>query len=1372
MIRRLARPFVLLALAALPLAAQKAPGKIPVSGRVTGPDGAAVKDARVLLVPVPPAFEAGRIELSGRTFPEPAATVAAGADGAFRLAAEPGFWRVIVEAPGFMPLERPLFPLTEEIELPVARLRPDARLEVRVTGPGGTPLPGARVRVESEEGQQSRSPDTEWTMPRRVGTAGADGKAVLPKAAGEKLTVRVIAPGLAPAERKEVRGAAISLALAAGRPFRLLAQDAQGKPLAGVLARERGSRWYLAQADDAGLLALATGAGKLDLELVAEDGRTAVMTAKPSAKPATPGKHGETEPRAVRLPPLLSVAGKIVSAADGRPVAGAFVWTHHDAGAFTRTAADGTYRLTASAEPETMVQAAASGFFQAAGQLRSGPGRERRGPTLTLDPAARASGVVVDESGRGVAGAEIRAAFQDASHLRFQPGQTMGGGLARSGESGRFVLGNLVPGTAYSLRVSKPGFAPGQTDLPPREAGRTAPDLRIVLRTGRSAFGRVLDQKNSPIAGAQVTLRPAAPTDMMARLQESLFPAASFEGATDSAGRFELTHLPAGVYDLAVRGRGFAPLTVPALTIPEGNGSSDLGSILLAPGVALSGAVTDPQGRPLEGAEVWARSASEETGFMSVLMGDPGPPDAVTGADGAFRLEDRAAGESLSLSARLSGFGPSESPRIAVPVEAPVRIVLSPASRVSGRTLGPDEKPVPGARVMLMEMQEMNRGGRSSQMPGRFEQTVADEDGAFVFENVAPGSINLSAMAPRRQKAELQGLEVRAGQELANVDLVLAPAATIEGRVLSPMGRPIPGAEVVVQEAGERGMIGFARLRATADGDGIYLLDGVPPGPRTLAASAEGYRRTVRDLDVKAGENALDFDLETGLEISGRVVDDSGSPVAGARVSLYPSVPSPDMPQMLTGADGVFRFAGLTEGSFRLSANKAGYAGGRGEAVTLTDSSVTSLEIKLAPGGEITGHISGLPFDQLAKVRVFANWEGNAGRVDPEGNYRISNLRPGEWEVRAVVPDSALHAKGMVTLPPGAPEARLDLRFGGGFELRGFVTRNGSPLPGASVSLRHLGDRPALPLTASTDTGGVFVLRGLEAGDWEMEVTHASGKTRHEEKLEITGDREVRIDLRTASLAGRVLDASGAGPVPGAKVSLEGTDGQPVFLADTTSDSRGAFRLSEISEGAWTLRVAKDGYASAREDVRIDGTPIEDLEVRLQPTEGITVEARLANGRTPEQIRAVAFDANGRVVAQGSYPTGENGAARLGNVPAGSWQLLVESSDSAPVTISINSPGPVVPVVLPPPGQLQVRVPALEKDGVAATATLTGPNGAPLRLLGWEGLKSQWDVRSGILNLERLPPGSWRIAVQAADGRTWTGTASITPGQTAEVTLE
>ncbi|HKV08923.1 MAG TPA: hypothetical protein VJ725_12345, partial [Thermoanaerobaculia bacterium] len=119
-----------------------------------------------------------------------------------------------------------------------------------------------------------------------------------------------------------------------------------------------------------------------------------------------------------------------------------------------------------------------------------------------------------------------------------------------------------------------------------------------------------------------------------------------------------------------------------------------------------------------------------------------------------------------------------------------------------------------------------------------------------------------------------------------------------------------------------------------------------------------------------------------------------------------------------------------------------------------------------------------------------------------------------------------------------------------------------------------------------------------------------------------------------------------------------------------------------------------------------------------------------------------------------------------------SWQLVVASPESASATVAVTSPGPVVQVLLPAPGELRLKVPALEKSGATATATLTSAAGQPLRLLRWGGLRSQWDLRAGILNLDGVPTGAWKITVQTADGQTWTGTASVAPGQTAEVTLE
>ncbi|MFP5288035.1 MAG: carboxypeptidase regulatory-like domain-containing protein, partial [Thermoanaerobaculia bacterium] len=586
-------------------------------------------------------------------------------------------------------------------------------------------------------------------------------------------------------------------------------------------------------------------------------------------------------------------------------------------------------------------------------------------------------------------------------------------------------------------------------------------------------------------------------------------------------------------------------------------------------------------------------------------------------------------------------------------------------------------------------------------------------EGAFLFEGVSPGPVEVGADAPRHQPVTLQGLEVKAGQDLAGLEIVLAPGGVLEGHVLSPSGRPVPGAEVAVQEASQGAGFPFPRIQARADGEGRYVLDGVPPGPRTITASAEGFRRVARDLDVRPGDNVLDFRMETGYEVSGRVVDDAGAPVSGARLMLLAGFSFGDAPSAMSGPDGAFRIQGVPDGTFRLNARKEGYTSPTRETVTVAGSSVGGLEIKLTTGGAIVGRLSGLSFDELSRVRIEV--DGTLGRADSDGGYRIPGLPPGDYTVTASVPGTSRQTGGRVTLEPGASEARLDLRFGEGITLSGTVLRNGSPWPGAALSLVRP-DAPS-PRFAETDHQGGFLFGGLEAGVYEIEVVVSRGGINHKETPEITGDREVRIDLRTASISGRVVDAAGTGPVAGAKVTLVPAGGPPLGLpAEATTDSRGTFRLPEASEGTWIVQAVKEGYAPAERQVQVAGAPVDDLEIPLQATEGVVLEVLLFTGQPPDQIHAAVLDGNGRVVTRGTYPTGENGLVRLADVPAGSWELHVESDQSAAATVRVTSPGPAVRVVLPAGGGIRLKVPALAQGG-KATVTVTGAGGAPLRKL-------------------------------------------------------
>jgi uncharacterized GH25 family protein len=1358
-VQRALAPLVLAAVLCSPLCA----AKIPVTGRVVDPGGKAVAGVKVLLIPVPKTVESARLELAGKT-PEPVVTAATDALGAFQIAApDAGMWKVRIDARGFVPLAMPLAPLVDETDLGEVKMLADTGIKVTVTDPAGKPATGVRVRLVDTRREMGTGGG--WSVPVRLATTGADGTAVLPRATEESLSVKVGIAGLPVAERKNMRGAAITFRLAAGHVRHLQVRDARGKGVPGVIVWQ--DDWIAGKTSETGAVDLVLAdTGGTELRLAAEDGRSLDFRLKPATKPDADAPKASEMPDVATLPAAVALAGKVVSARDGRPLGGAVVWLTADPGMAVRTGADGTFSMPISPGP-TSIQAAASGFFQ----NRADAGGSHRSPSLALKPRLAVTGVVVDEAGKGLQGAGLTATLLPGKmSMTMDFSLYRSGGFTRSGPGGRFRIANLAAGTPYGVRIELPGFAPAQTDLPAREDGQPAPELRIVMRTGREAFGMVLDANHTAVAGARVRLRPQTGNDMGAQIREALKGATDhFEATSDAKGHFAVSHLPPGSFDLIVNAKGFAPLTVPGLAVPEGQGASDLGTVVLSPGAALEGKVVDAEGRPVEGAEVRATA-----GAMRALRRMPsrssGPADAYTAADGSFRLEDRAPGESVDLAVLHPNYGPGAAQGVAVPTAEPVRIVLQATSRVSGRALGKDGKALAGARVTLSEMISMNMGSRSMMRPGNWKGAVTDEDGGFSFSDVAPGGIEIRAEAVRHQAAELKGLETKPGQEMAGIELVLPAAASVEGRVVAPDGRPVPGAEVTVVSADSAMGFSFPDLFAQTDGDGRYVLDGVPPGPRTLEARAEGYRRGVRDLEVKEGDTTADFTLESGFVVSGRVVDDAGNPLASVQLMMIAGRGFTDVLSALSGPDGAFHFDGVQAGTFRLNAQKPGYAANpQGEIVTISTASVSGLEIKLGAGGSLTGKITGVDFSQLSRVRVVVNGR-RPGQLDADGIYRILNVPPGDYVVSASVPDTALHAEGRVTLEPGMAEAKVDLQFGKGFTLSGIVLRNGAPLAGAGVELSRKDTFSGHE--ASSDHQGAFQIGGLDAGTYELTV-RTTGGALHKETVEISGDREVRVDLHTASLAGRVTDAADSTPVAGAKLSLEPAEGKDDFPSSSAeTDSHGAFRLAEVADGAWRLRVSHDGYSPAVKNLRVDGADASDLEIPLSPTEGLTLEVVLPSGQAPERIRAGVLDTAGKLVASGFYPVGENGRVRLSNVPPGSWQIFVDSDFAAPGSVAATAPGPVVRVVLAPAGVVRVKVPALTQDETSATVGLTGSGGA-YRAFDFSGqVTSQFDLYRGAQTFTRIPGGTWQITAKAPDGRTFTGTAAVTPGGAVDVVLK
>lgn len=1344
---------------ALPLQALAA-APITVSGRVIGPKEQPIAAAEITVTALEGELGRGRRWLAQEAEPPALAATRTDAAGAFRIAvAEPVFALVTVRAPGFAAIEVPLEPLLESIELPTAQLARSREVTLRVTG-GGKPLAGAWLAA-SPLGSDRMAFTSSWRSARRWGRTGTDGTLKLERGEDESVLVRAFAPSSGEVEREVVRGSALELQLPAASSFTIQLRGPGGQPVAGaVLFGGKGS-WPLAQSDSLGKLAVPATLAATTVTARAPDGAFLETRLPPPKEPGVPV--------VIDLPAAARLAGRVLEAATRRPLPNAWVWPQGAGELAVRSRGDGGYEVRIAA-PNSRLRAVAAGFLGA--DSWTVPAGATRGPTFALAAALAVGGTVVDEAGRPVAGAEIEPLAEFGPRLArsfsFLPPLR-----ARARSDGGFELRGLEAGSSYGLRVTHADFAMVTVELPPTEPARPWPPQRIVLARGVGAFGRVLTGERQPVAGATVELLAVPESRGRMRLRAPDFWPSPFTTASGADGRFVVEHLPAGRYNLQVEARGFAPVTVPGVELAAVPPQRDLGTVVVGPGAALEGVVVDPHGLTLAEARVWALVTGSDAAMNAFFRGPEDEPQAVTGADGRFRIDGLRPGERVEVVVRRQGYSGGEAAGVEPPVAEPVRIVLNPAVRVSGRVLDLDGKGIAGAFVdhSLKRVRGNSIGWTTLGKP-----VSTDAEGRFAIDGVEPGIVVLFAHAQGFVAGNRDDLAVVAGRDLEGVEIVLRQGARVAGRVLDAAGEPVAGAQVMVEQSA-RSSMSRSQL-SMSDGDGIYGIDGVEPGPRTLVARHDDGRRAAAELEVREGDNTLDLRLAGGVEVTGVVRDADGLALGGARIELIAGGRFWRPRETTSLADGSFVLTDVLEGAYQLRGESDGYAPVE-LPIHVASEPVGGLVLRLDRGGSIVGQVRGLEFAALSQVRLFASSDrsnSRSGTLDFQGRYRLGNLRPGTWQVQARLAGGGRSARGEVVLAEGQTEATLDLEFGEGWVLSGRVSSGGQPVAGATVSVR--GRDVVGGGDASTSQAGDFRIQDLKSGSFNLSVQTAQGFV-HGQEIALTADLELEIALATGEVRGVVLDSVDRAPIAGAEVILKpppGAESGASFwrVRSTQTDSRGAFRISEVATGTWSVAAERSGYARAERIAVIGtGTDLEEIELELQPTEGVSLEVRGGGGRVPEMLIASVTDAAGRAVAGGIYTPTDTGRVRLRDVPAGSWEVLLNADDSAVMQIQVVVPGPAVPVALVPAATLELVVPGLSGSDLVARASLADPAGRPFRVPDWSGsTRSEWPMRGGRMQIRNLPAGAWAVTVVAPDGRTWSGTAAATAGVSTELKLE
>jgi RNA polymerase sigma-70 factor (ECF subfamily) len=546
-----------------------------------------------------------------------------------------------------------------------------------------------------------------------------------------------------------------------------------------------------------------------------------------------------------------------------------------------------------------------------------------RSVELALDAGYAVEGLVVDEQGLPVAGAEIwcgRSQFQ-------LPGGSL---LATSSSTGTFRLKDVEAFSAVSAR--KRGYRPSQgwypLDMQAETGGARA--VRLVLRSrGGSVRGRVLDAAGQPQAGAWVLAGPDG--GWTSGAESGIAPEPAF-AETDEFGLFELgCDLAPGRQPIHASARGF-PVWRGEVDVPA-EGVATLEIRLESP-ARIEGRLLDSGGAPVAGLRVLA--AEEERGgwYHDRLA----PSEAVSDAEGWFVLEWVAPGlrELNAHDWKRPELGRARASVACTAGEtATCELHLELGRTLSGTVRDGDGAPLAGWGV------ESQTPLLAQWYPRRAR---TDAEGRFLLANLGNGAHDLIVRAPEsgEERARRNGVPTGSSDVVLVVaDAHLAPGR-LRGRLVPPAGVRPDGFNLTLHREGVNG----GRFIATDAGGAID--EEVTPGRYRVQVQGGGRDLlTSATIEVEAGSSA---DLgELRLEAGGRVeLTLTGLPVrelARLRLTLdregCSSVP-------LEVRDGAFRSPELVPGRWRVAMNTSDLCL-RPSEVEVPSGATAFVELRLEP---------------------------------------------------------------------------------------------------------------------------------------------------------------------------------------------------------------------------------------------------------------------------------------------------------------------------------------------------------------------------------------------------------------------------------------
>lgn len=605
------------------------------------------------------------------------------------------------------------------------------------------------------------------------------------------------------------------------------------------------------------------------------------------------------------------------------------------------------------------------------------------------------------------------------------------------------------------------------------------------------------------------------------------------------------------------------------------------------------------------------------------------------------------------------------------PHEQPFLVWVYPLDvELRGRVLGPDGAPVRGARVSRTYMEA---GG----------VTESDADGRYVLSTSSAWSeTRLTIVAEGLRPAQLP-FGARPGASVMELpDVQLEPDHVVAGRVVDESGAGLAGVQIALGSS-------FRDVVESTE-DGAFEIGGIDPERADFMLFARLEGRVVTMTKVFADSAPVELVLPRGLTVTGRVVDEAGSPLPYAQVRVECLFqPMPPGLDVRGGEDGRFSISHVPSGAQKLWIDVWGRGSRRLEVALPSDAGAFDVgDVAVAAGRSLSGRLVDENDAPVAWGLVWVETElaysgsrtlsSRFAWCDEAGRFSFAGLHEGPLVVTAEADGYARFERRERSFPEG--ELLLRMERGAGLAGRVLDAETGAPVQRFRVSVQADWNAPEAHRLRFGPAHGTGTWMEDPEGEWRIEddlpadrwviveVGAEGFATARLERAVTAVDPdpaacEVAL-VRETLVRGQVVDPQGIG-VAGAQVSDAGQrDG-----ASVTTDAYGRFELRGLSTGERTLAVAAEGFASHR-----DG-PFElasaSVTRRIELRSGGRIAGRVVGedgaGLAGMRIDLQAYDGNDRSRSR-RVETDADGRYAFEHLAAGHLEIQVQDTSTDPPT--------------------------------------------------------------------------------------------------------